>query len=272
MMFENSLQNPGLLGPGDPAPVDIRNPAGASPFLLICDHAGNAVPAALHNLGLPQAELDRHIGIDIGILGVTELLSDLLDAPLIFQRYSRLVIEANRRLSSSESVTLVSDGTKVPGNAALSPAARQARIDEIFTPYHREIVRCLDDRAVRGLPTVLISMHSFTPSLRSRPFQRPWEVGLCFGDDDRFTKLILAVLEREGGLSIGRNEPYGVDMSSSYSIPVYGEERGLPYAEFEIRQDLITAAAGQVAWADRVAAVLREAYGAFTDRKDYAAA
>ena len=41
-----------LLGPDDPAPVSIVNPGGLAPVLLICDHASNAVPAALRGLSL----------------------------------------------------------------------------------------------------------------------------------------------------------------------------------------------------------------------------
>ena len=222
------------------------------------------MPEVLDHLGLPQAELDRHIGIDIGILGVSERLSDLLDAPLVFQRYSRLVIEANRRLSAPDSITVLSDGTAVPANVGLDDVARKARVDEIFAPYHETILRVLYGGIARIGPLVLVSMHSFTPSLLTRPTWRPWEIGLCFGPRDAFTRHVLAVLDREEGLTVGRNEPYEVAVASSYSIPVYGEERGVPYAEFEIRQDLIGDTTGQTLWADRIARVLREAYRRFT--------
>ena len=255
------MAEPTLLGPGDPEPVGLRNPDASSDFVLICDHAGNAVPSSLHGLGLARADLDRHIGIDIGILGVSERLSDLLQAPLVFQRYSRLAAECNRLPSSSESIAVVSDGTPVPGNANLDPYARARRIAEIVVPYHEEITRRLDDR--RDRPTILVSMHSFTPSLLARPFARPWHVGLCHGADDRFTQPVLAALGEERGLVVGRNEPYGVDMAKDYSIPIHGEGRGLPYAEFEIRQDLIANPAGQAEWAERIARVLRTALQRF---------
>jgi len=123
-----------LLTANDPKPVGTRTLAGAAPFLLICDHAGNGVPEKHGRLGLPRSELNRHIGFDIGILGVSERLSDLLGAPLLFQRYSRLVIDANRRLTSLQSIITVSDGTAIPNNEAIQLADRQARIDEISRP------------------------------------------------------------------------------------------------------------------------------------------
>jgi predicted N-formylglutamate amidohydrolase len=263
--MSEALQTPRtLLGPEDPEPVGLIDRGDASPFVLICDHAGNAVPKALGGLGLPQAELNRHIGIDIGILGVSERLAEQLGASLIFQRYSRLVVDCNRRVTSPDSIALVSDGTIVPANADLSPDRRAERIDEIAAPYHRQIVAILDRRAEAGLPTILVSMHSFTPSLRARPFQRPWQIGLCYGNDKRFTLPVLAALGQEAGLVIGTNEPYSVDLVKDYSIPVHGEGRGLPYVEFEIRQDLIGETAGQEEWAARLGRVLPDAHRDFT--------
>ena len=253
-----------LLGPDDPSPVGVRNGEALSPFMIICDHAGNAVPAALNDLGLPRHELERHIGYDIGILGVSERLSDLLGAPLVYQPYSRLVAECNRLTTAPDSIALMSDGTSVPGNADLDANARHARMTEIVQPYHREIVTRLDARAAANAQTILISMHSFTPSLLARPSPRPWQIGLCYGDDRRFTNPVLAVLDREPGLTVGRNEPYGVNMEKDYSIPIHGEKRGLPYAEIEIRQDLIAGKSGQKAWAERMNRAFREAYHDFT--------
>ena len=256
-------QSPALLGQTDPAPVGLRNIDKNSPFFLICDHAGNAVPAALGDLGLERSDIDRHIGIDIGILGVSERLSDLLGAPLVFQRYSRLVVECNRRPTAPDFVAAVSDGTPVPGNAGISAGERARRASEISEPYHREIVARLDERQAGGRATILVSMHSFTPSLLARPSPRPWHVGLCYGADRRFTMPVLDALGMEPDLSVGRNEPYGVNMGADYSIPVHGEERGLPYVEFEIRQDLIASIDGQTEWAERVSRALKAAYTSY---------
>jgi predicted N-formylglutamate amidohydrolase len=259
-MAQEALIAEKLLGPNDPAPVGVRNGNSSSTFLLICDHAGNAVPGALKNLGLPKSELDRHIGYDIGILGVSEILSDMLNAPLVFQRYSRLVVECNRVETSPDSIALISDGTAVPGNASLSETARAMRHTEIAQPYHREIVSRLEERQSQGLPVVLLAMHSFTPSLLAKPSPRPWHVGLCYDAAASFSLQILKVLDKHIDIVIGRNEPYGVDMARDYSIPIHGEKRGIPYAEFEIRQDLIATVAGQKAWAERLVGVIREAY------------
>jgi predicted N-formylglutamate amidohydrolase len=254
-----------LLGPDDPDPVGEINADSTSPFFLLCDHAGNAVPAALHGLGLPQTELDRHIGIDIGVLGVAKGLAERLGAPLVWQRYSRLVIDCNRLTSVPTSMAAVADGTVVPGNQNLDEAARAARIREIMAPYHERITRRLDDRLASRLPTILVAVHSFTPRLLAAPADRPWVIGLCWGKQDQFSRHVLCALrEDDSGLMVGENQPYDVDMVNDYSIPIHGEGRKLPYAEIEIRQDQITDARGQEFWAARMARVLDQAAETFT--------
>ncbi|MET0807766.1 MAG: N-formylglutamate amidohydrolase [Pseudoxanthomonas sp.] len=243
-----------LLGVDDPPPFTVHNPNGSSPFVLIADHAGQRIPAHLGDLGLTPAELDRHIGWDIGIAGVTERLAGLLDAFAILQTYSRLVIDCNRPLQAAGSIVTVSDGTVVPGNQELDDEARTARALEIFAPYHARITEELDRRSVRSPSPVLVSMHSFTPVFSA--FERPWHAGILYHRDARLAHALLAALRAEPGLEVGDNEPYAVSDHSDYAIPVHGEQRGLLHVELEIRQDLIADAAGQQQWAERLARLL----------------
>ena len=242
-----------LLGPQDPATFSVLNAAGRSPYVLIADHAGQVVPRRLHDLGLPQAELDRHIGWDIGIAGVTRHLSALLDAQAVLQTYSRLVIDCNRPLASPTLIPEISDFTEIPGNAGLDAAQRQQRIDGIHAPYHAHIRKLLDARAGQGLPTLLVMMHSFTPAMAG--VQRPWHAGVLYHRDTRLAHALLRALGAEGDLVVGDNQPYAVSDSSDYAVPVHGEGRGLPHVELEIRQDLIADDAGQQAWAQRLARI-----------------
>ncbi|MBB4130721.1 putative N-formylglutamate amidohydrolase [Xanthomonas campestris] len=245
---------PHLLGADDPAPFTVFNPQAASPWLLIADHAGQRVPARLDNLGLPQHALDRHIGWDIGIAEVTRLLADALDAFAIAQTYSRLVIDCNRPHASATLMPEVSDGTSIPGNLQLSADARRQRIDEIFAPYHARIAAELDARAQRKQPTLLVSMHSFTPIMAGNA--RPWHAGVLYHRDTRLAHRLLHALREEPDLVVGDNQPYAVSDASDYAIPVHGEGRGLLHVELELRQDLIADAAGQLAWARRLARML----------------
>lgn len=243
-----------LLGADDPVPFTVHNAQGVSPFVLIADHAGQRVPTRLGDLGLPRAELDRHIGWDIGIAGVTEQLAGMLDAFAILQTYSRLVIDCNRPLQAPGSIVTISDGTVVPGNQGLDNAAKTARALEIFAPYHARITRELDRRSAHSPAPVLVSMHSFTPVFAA--FERPWHAGILYHRDSRLAHALLAALRAEPGLQVGDNEPYAVSDNSDYAIPVYGEQRGLLHVELEIRQDLISDPAGQREWAERLARLL----------------
>lgn len=246
-----------LLGPDDPAPFVLLNAEGSSPFLLTGDHAGNAVPAKLGGLGVAGGELSRHIGIDIGVRGMGEALATLLDAPFIHQPYSRLVIDCNRDPAIDEAIPAVADGTRVCGNEGVSAMDRQRRIAEIHTPYHAAIAALLAQRADRGQRTILLALHSFTPVLGG--VRRPWDVGVLHWQGDViFALRLLRALREETGLTVGDNAPYVMD-ATDHSVPRHAFARALPYAEIEVRQDLIGDAAGQAHWAELIAHAARRA-------------
>jgi predicted N-formylglutamate amidohydrolase len=247
---------PDLLSADEPAPVAVEGAEGTSPFLLIADHAGNRVPALLGDLGLPQAELDRHIGIDIGILGVGRALAGHLGATLIHQPYSRLVIDCNRKPGRPDAMAAISDGTRVPGNIGLDGAARAQREAAIFRPYHARIAAEIDARKAAGRAVVLVALHSFTPRHGDHPAPRPWEIGVLWNRDSRLATALIDVLGAGGDLTVGVNEPYGVSDDIDYAIPVHAEARGLMHVEIEIRQDQIADPAAERAWAARLAQAL----------------
>ncbi|PPQ28874.1 N-formylglutamate amidohydrolase [Rhodopila globiformis] len=238
-----------LLTASDPAPVRVLRENGTSDIFLTADHAGWLIPAALGDLGVPAAERLRHIAWDIGIAGVTERLSELLDATAILQAYSRLVIDCNRHPSWDSAMPEISEYTVVPGNRTLTEADKAARAAAIFTPYHDRIRALLDARAHRR--TVLIAMHSFTPSFKGE--SRAMQIGVLYDKDPRLANILLDLLRQEGDLIVGDNAPYALGDHTDYSVPTHGHRRGLAHVEIEIRQDLIAEPEGQVAWARRLA-------------------
>src|SRR5665647_2243435 len=248
-----------LLAADEPAPVTVHNENGLSPFLIVDDHGGNVIPRALRGLGVSEAERQRHIAWDIGIAAACRQLADALDATLIQQNYSRLVIDSNRPPGSKESIPDISEATPVPGNIGVSEAQKAARVREIFRPYHDRIESELDRRRQAGRPAALIAMHSFTPVFMD--VGRPWHAGVLYNRDPRFAHLLIALLKREEGLLVGDNEPYDVNDATDYTIPVHGERRGLHHVAIEIRQDLIAEERGQSEWAERLARLLPLAYG-----------
>ena len=122
---------------------------------------------------------------------------------------------------------------------------REARIDEI-----------INQRGSAGLPTVLVSLHSFTPVYAG--IARPWHIGTLYHRDTHLPPLLLKLLRAEPDLVVGDNEPYAVSDETDYTIPVHGEARGLMNTGIEIRQDLIGDVAGEKAWADRLARIFGE--------------
>jgi predicted N-formylglutamate amidohydrolase len=243
----------GLLDLGDSQPVIAERIGCDSRFLLICDHAGRAVPQKLHRMGVAEAGFDLHIAWDIGAAAVTRRLSAGLEAPCILQRYSRLVIDCNRDPSRPDAIPQVSDGVVIPANQGLTEQDRTARIEAIHTPYHAAITAELDRRQTLGLPTLLVFMHSFTP--RMAGVDRPWSFGVIREPGSRFSRAVLDDLCALGGFEVGDNEPYAMD-GSDFSAPTHALARGLDYLELEMRQDLIADEAGQAAIADLLKGVL----------------
>jgi len=253
----NDAHDTRLLAADEPPAFALEREQGASPFVLICDHASRRLPRALGNLGVSEADLRRHVAWDIGAAGVATRLAAILDAFAILQNYSRLVIDCNRPLSSADSIVTRSERTDVPGNANLTAADAAARAAEIFRPYHAEIRNHLDTRRAARRHAILVSVHSFTPVFLD--VARPWHCGVLFNRDARLAEPLLRLLRDEPGLVVGCNEPYAASDLTDFSLVHHGEARGIPCVEIEIRQDLIADPAAQNAWAQRLARLLRSA-------------
>jgi predicted N-formylglutamate amidohydrolase len=250
-----------LLAADEPPPFIEIGLQGRSNFLIVVDHASRRIPRRLNDLGLPASELQRHIAWDIGALGVARQVAAALDAPLVAQNYSRLVIDCNRDPQVATSIPRSSESIDIPGNMGLSDADIAVRRAEIFDPYHHRIRTLLDERGAAGRPTILVAQHSMTNIYHG--VRRDMHAAVLYNRDRRFAGLVLDRLRREAGLIIGDNEPYFVSDETDYTIPRHGEARGLPHVEIEIRQDLVSDDAGQADWARRITQVLQHAEHAF---------
>ncbi|RSV35569.1 N-formylglutamate amidohydrolase [Sphingomonas sp. ABOLE] len=217
-------------------------PGSAQDVLLLCDHASNAVPAHI-DLGIDPALLDLHIGIDIGAADLTRALAARLDAPAILATVSRLVIDLHREPDHIGLIPHRSDGHAIPGNEA---ADRAARIARFHAPYHR----VLRDRVRRQRPSLILSIHSFTPCLEHGGTPRPWEIGILYNRDTRAAGPAVEWL-RAQGLVTGDNEPYSGRLLNA-TLNRHAEAQGIPSIAIEIRNDLIRDTAGVQAWAARL--------------------
>jgi predicted N-formylglutamate amidohydrolase len=252
-----------LLEPDEPPACMELNRGGRSDFVIAVDHASARIPRRLADLGLPAAQLCRHIAWDIGALEVAKRLSALLDAALVAQNYSRLVIDCNRDPRVATSIPSVAEYTSIPGNIGLSAPELEARRTQIFEPYHRVLSALLDARLSAHRPTILVAQHSMTDVFKGA--RRPMHAAILYNRDRRFAHAMLEMLRRDGSLQIADNQPYFVSDETDYTIPRHGEARGLLHVEIEIRQDLIAQESGQIEWATRIASALQEASIAVRD-------
>ncbi len=235
--------------------VDGRPECGV---LLLCDHASNALPAAYGDLGLAEAEFGRHIAYDIGAATATRRMAVLLGAPALLSTYSRLLIDPNRGARDPTLVMRLSDGAIVPGNARIDAAEVARRRAAYYQPYRDAIDAALDRMTATGTVPAIVSMHSFTPSMKGRA--RPWHVGLLWDDDDRLAHPLLDALAAEPDLQpavekVGDNEPYDGALPGD-TMDTHATRRGLANVLVEVRQDLMDTDAKAAAWGERLARLL----------------
>ena len=236
---------------GEEGPVILVNEAGASPYVLICEHAANRLPKQLGTLGLPRAELTRHIAWDIGAERVARRLSRLLDAALVLQRYSRLAYDCNRPPESPGAMPAVSETTRIPGNEKLTAGDRLARIAAIYRPFHEGVAQVLDRRAADRKDTIVVSIHSFTPIYKGKA--RAVELGILY---DRDSGLAGRLIKSFPNIDVRLNEPYGPKDGVLHTLNLHAAPRGLRHAMIEIRNDLIATERGQDEWAQRLSVPL----------------
>ena len=225
--------------------------SGSAPLLLIADHASNAVPPGI-DLGVAPALLDNHVAIDIGSSALTAALAAALGAPAVIASVSRLVIDCNRDPAVADVIPVASDGHVIPGNLMLNAAERALRIDAIHMPYHAAITAEID----RARPRLIISIHSFTPELATRPGEpRPWPAAILYNDDDRAARLGLAWLAGQG-FDPGDNLPYSGHVLN-YTMDRHAETGGIAYLGCEIGNDGLVDAAGVERWTAVLAGCVR---------------
>lgn len=221
----------------------------ATGLLLIADHASARVPEGVV-LGIDEALMGEHIAIDIGVDPLGRALCRTLGCPGILGNVSRLVIDLNREEDAEGLIVPAGDGHQVPGNASLAPEARAARTERYWRPYHHHIEQAL----AAHRPSLLISLHSFTPALRYGGSPRPWQIGILYNQDDRAARIAIPLLEA-AGIHTGDNQPYsGKQLNATMNR--HGEGNGIPYLGLEVRQDLIGDATGVQQWRNIIAPII----------------
>jgi predicted N-formylglutamate amidohydrolase len=230
------------------APFDIIGDP-SSPILIIADHASSHVPEGI-DLGVPPELMREHVALDIGVAEVARLLVQGGGVCAILGGVSRLVIDYNREADAAGLVPVHSDGHHIEGNSIAEVADRLARF---YDPYHAAVA----ELAAAPHRPFILSLHSFTPSLRSRPDEaRPWEIGILWNEDARAPGIAIPLLEA-AGLAVGANQPYSGKILNA-TMNRHAEAHGRPYLGVEMRQDLVNDEAGQARFANILRPVLEQ--------------
>jgi predicted N-formylglutamate amidohydrolase len=232
----------------------LHRASGNGAFLLLCEHASHHIPARFDHLGLAPAEVTRHIGWDPGACALAMQLADALDSPLVYATQSRLLLDLNRHPSAPDSIPIESDGTRIPGNAGLTPEQRLARQRWLYEPFHAAVENLLRSRMARGQVAAVVSIHSFTPVMAGQ--RRPWHVGVLSDRDRRLAEVLIAEIGASGDWCIGDNQPYAPADGVYHSLGRHGQAQGLASAMIEVRNDLLADAAGVQRWGERLAGAL----------------
>ncbi|MGV3548892.1 N-formylglutamate amidohydrolase [Rhizobium sp.] len=232
-----------IIGSAEGVAVTVENADGASPLLLVCEHASLALPEALGTLGLSPEARTAHIAWDPGALAIARKLSARFDATLVFQNFSRLAYDCNRPPESPDAMPVVSEVFEIPGNRDISAAERKARVDEIYRPWQRKLAQTVAARKAAGRETVLVTVHTFTPVYKGAP--RAVEIGILHDRDTRLADAILAKAAGNGKFLVERNKPYGPEDGVTHTLVEHGLANGLLNVMIEVRNDLVKEDAGQ---------------------------
>ncbi len=240
--------------------VEVENAEGGGPFVFVCDHASNFLPPPYDtSLGITEADKIAHIAWDPGALGVARGLSRALDAPLVFTTVSRLIIDCNREETRPDLIPCLSETTEIAGNRDIPAAEKDFRLNLAHRPFHNAIDKVISQRLERGVPTAVVSIHTFTPVYKGN--SRPWEIGLISENDRSLADPVIADLNTRGDLTVGDNEPYAPSDGVYYTIRRHGEDRQLPCLMIEIRNDEVRTPAEEDRWTQILAPVLENAAG-----------
>lgn len=231
---------------------EVINPDGCGDFVLVCEHASNAVPAEFSGLGLSDHARNSHIAWDPGALPVARALSQRLDAPLVAARVSRLVYDCNRPPDAADAIAVRSDGIEIPGNSGLSDDRRRARVETYYEPFRHALAACLEARMAGTHPPILITVHSFTPVYAG--VRREVGLGVVHDRDRRYADAFLRSAVADAPAPLRRNEPYGPADGVTHTLLTHGVSRALPNVMLEIRNDLIATAGAQRSMAAWLAA------------------
>lgn len=169
--------------------------------LITAEHASRHVPARWRGLFADQpAVLASHRAWDPGTDALARALADVLQAPLLRGRVTRLLVDLNRSRGHPAQFSEFS--------RRLDRREKQSLLERYWLPHwqaYADALACLPGRIVH------LACHSFTPILDGR--ERPVDIGLLYdparGREKRWCDLLAACLKRHlPDARVRRNQPY----------------------------------------------------------------
>lgn len=249
------------------APAAPGAPVG---LVLVCEHGSNASAAPWCDLGVAPGVFDAHVAWDPGALGLARALGAALapgcgGAELVHAPLSRLIHDLNRSPDQPGAMPARSEAHAIPGNRDLDAAARLARVESLYLPFHATLHARLARQLALGRRPVMLTIHSFTPVWHGQP--RDVEFGVIHDSDPSLARAILAAAAG-CGLETRLNEPYSAADHVTHTLRLHATPYGLPNAMLELRNDLIATPQAQAAMAARLAPVLADSMARITDTED----
>ncbi len=172
-------------------------------IFFTCEHAKNDIPQKYKNLFKSKTKvLQTHRGFDHGAKEIGKAFGDFFNAPVIYGKYSRLVIDLNRSQSHK---TLFSEMTK-----ALPKSEKLELLKLYHRPHWEEIENLISTKIKKGYVVLHIGVHSFTPVLFNEV--RNAEIGILY-NSTRAKEAKLAIdwqkeIRQKSQLRVRRNYPY----------------------------------------------------------------
>jgi len=218
--------------------VEVINPTGKGRFVLVCEHASNFIPDQYNNLGLLAKARKSHVAWDPGAIEVARGLSEILDAPLVASRMSRLLYDCNRPPTAKNAIPERSEVFDIKGNVNLGKEQLSERSEKFYFPFRNALSECLGSHSRRVGSSILVTIHTFTPVYLGR--KRLVDLGVVHDSDNRMADGMLTSLKKSTGMKIERNQPYGPRDGVTHTLKEHGSKRGIANVMIEIRNDLVT--------------------------------
>jgi len=211
----------------------LENPESLAPVVLTCEHATNRLPFAREVTAAHWKLLSTHWGWDIGGWALALELARRLRTSAIGGRWSRLLIDLNRRIDDPTLIRRNAGRIVLPWNDGIDADEIERRVLAYHTPYHVEVDRLILRRVARGVRPLLLAVHTFTPRFSGKT--RPFDVGILYEHHRRQAHRLGRVIA-DDGWRVRYNQPYSGMKGMMYAIDRHGSHHRLPCLEIEVNQ------------------------------------